>query len=282
MLTGIKGGRNERQIACCGNRLCAVDVHRSPNGGYWGLCHATGRDSRCPGRRAASRGPILGQYSRLGLPQHKSNQLPRHHDSRCYLVDAWRLLGARTQFFSVTPVIETSVSHTSHEASVFNPALFGQLAWDLGNGFGFSYALGAYFDVPETGAFSSSSLNQRFALSYTADGWNLTANAIYGIQFDSVASRPQISPCPGLFDFEGCNPDFFNIDLTATKKIGKWEVGAVAYGSTDLSRPIARKARAPSAGWSVTTLVPSLYKFTPPRRSSSVIMGAAIRAAGCE
>jgi Putative MetA-pathway of phenol degradation len=113
------------------------------------------------------------------------------------------------------------------------------LAWDLGNGFGFSYALGAYFDVPETGAFSSSSLNQRFALSYTANGWNLIANAIYGIQFDSVANRPQISPCPGLFAFEGCNADFFNIDLTATKKFGTWEVGAVAYGSTDLSRPIA-------------------------------------------
>ena len=135
------------------------------------------------------------------------------------------VVGRKNAVFSVTPVIETSVSHTSHEASVFNPALFGQLAWDLGNGFGFSYALGAYFDVPETGAFSSSSLNQRFALSYTADGWNLTANAIYGIQFDSVASRPQISPCPGLFDFEGCNPDFFNIDLTATqenRRMGGW------------------------------------------------------------
>ena len=187
------------------------------------------------------------------------------------------------QFFSVTPVIETSVSHTSHEASVFNPALFGQLTWDLGNGFGFSYALGAYFDVPETGAFSSSSLNQRFALSYTANGWNLTANAIYGIQFDSVANRPQISPCPGLFAFEGCNADFFNIDLTATKKFGTWEVGAVAYGSTDYRvqlRAIRNKARAPSADCSVTTLVRSACRFTPPRKCSSAIMGAVTRVAG--
>src|ERR1700677_3608966 len=52
----------------------------------------------------------------------------------------WTLLGARVQFFSVTPVIETSLGNTASNASVYNPARFGQLAWDLGKGFGFSYA----------------------------------------------------------------------------------------------------------------------------------------------
>jgi hypothetical protein len=113
------------------------------------------------------------------------------------------------------------------------------LAWDLGNGFCFSYALGAYFDVDQAVAFSSNSLNQRFALSYTGGGWDLTANVIYGIQLDSLTSRPQISPCPTPFAFKGCNPDFINVDLTATKKFGKWELGGVAYGSTDLTSPIA-------------------------------------------
>jgi hypothetical protein len=61
----------------------------------------------------------------------------------------WTLAGARVQFFALTPVIETGVSHTSYQASFYNPALLGQLAWDLGNGFGFSYALGAYFDVDQ-------------------------------------------------------------------------------------------------------------------------------------
>jgi hypothetical protein len=68
------------------------------------------------------------------------------------------------QFFSVNPVIETGVSGTSYQASLFNQALFGELAWDLGNGLGFSYSLGAYFDVHQAVAFSSNSLNQRFAL----------------------------------------------------------------------------------------------------------------------
>jgi Putative MetA-pathway of phenol degradation len=151
----------------------------------------------------------------------------------------WTFLGGRVQFFSVTPVIETGVQNTSYNASVYNPALLGQLAWDLGNGFGFSYALGAYFDINQPVAWSSTSLNQRFALSYTANDWNLTANVVYGIQFDSVTNRSQISPCPAPFSLSGCNPDFINVDLTATRKFDKWEFGGVAYGSTDLTRPIA-------------------------------------------
>jgi hypothetical protein len=151
----------------------------------------------------------------------------------------WTFLGARVQVFTVTPVIEIGVSNTSYNASVYNPALFGQLAWDLGNGFGFSYAFGSYAGIDRSVAWSSTSLNQRFALSYTANDWNLTANVIYGIQLDSVTNRPQISPCPAPFGFNGCNPDFINVDLTATKKFGKWEFGAVAFGNTDLTRPIA-------------------------------------------
>jgi Putative MetA-pathway of phenol degradation len=120
----------------------------------------------------------------------------------------WTFLGARVQFFTVTPVIETGIQNTSYNASVYNPALFGQLAWDLGNGFGFSYALGAYFGIDQSVAWSSTSLNQRFALSYTANNWNLTANVIYGIQFDSVTNRPQISPCPGSIRLQRLQPGF--------------------------------------------------------------------------
>jgi Putative MetA-pathway of phenol degradation len=151
----------------------------------------------------------------------------------------WTFLGARVQFFSVTPVAESGVSNTSYDASFFNPALFGQLAWNLGNGFGVSYALGAYAGVDQAVAFSSTSFNQRFALSYIGNDWDLTANVIYGTQLDSVTNQPQISPCPVPFGLKGCNPDFLNLDLTATKKLGKWEFGAVAYGSTDLTSPIA-------------------------------------------
>ena len=66
----------------------------------------------------------------------------------------WTILGARVQFFSVTPWIEVGVRNTSYNQSIYNPALFGQLAWNLGNGFGFSYALGAYVGIGEPVAWS--------------------------------------------------------------------------------------------------------------------------------
>jgi Putative MetA-pathway of phenol degradation len=151
----------------------------------------------------------------------------------------WTLLGARVQFLVATPAIEVGVHNTTYLRSMYNPLVSGQLAWDLGNGFGFSYLLGAYIDINGELAWSSTSVNQRFALSYTANDWNLTANVIYGIQLDSVTNRPQISACPAPFGLNGCNPDFVNLDLTATKKFGKWELGMVGYGSWDVSTPIA-------------------------------------------
>jgi hypothetical protein len=123
----------------------------------------------------------------------------------------WQLLHGRLQFLLATPILD--VDGDTEWYNVFGAA---QLAWDLGRGWGFSYAVGGYTDSPGELGVPSSSFNQRFALSYTADGWNLTANLIHGIQSeDDVA-------------------DFVNLDLTATKKIGPWEVGLVGFGSQDL------------------------------------------------
>ena len=49
---------------------------------------------------------------------------------------------------------------------------------------------------------------------------------------------PQLSPCPTPFALNGCNPDFLNVDLTASRKFGDWEFGLVAFGSTDLNSPV--------------------------------------------
>jgi hypothetical protein len=141
----------------------------------------------------------------------------------------WTLLGGRLQFLLATPVVEVGVDNANYVSGIYNPFFAGQLAWDLGNGIGVSYALGMYFGVNSDVAFDSSSLNQRFAISYTANGWNLTANLIWGIQFEEATNT--------------VNPDFLNLDLTATKKFGKWEIGPVAYYSTDLNSPIAGYAR---------------------------------------
>ncbi|HLK83325.1 MAG TPA: transporter [Xanthobacteraceae bacterium] len=137
----------------------------------------------------------------------------------------WTLLGARLQFLVATPAVEVGVNNTSYVDGMYNPFFGAQLAWDLGGGFGFSYLLGAYAGVKTPVGFDSTSLNQRFALSYTANGWNLTANTIWGIQSQAVTTT--------------VNPDFVNVDLTATKKFGKWELGAVGFYSSDVSSPFA-------------------------------------------
>jgi len=164
----------------------------------------------------------------------------------------WTLFGARVQFLAAWPAVEVGVQRTSSPVGtlqgdyfngMYNPAVFGQLAWDLGYGWGFSYLLGAYFDYSSPVAWSDTSINQRFALSYTANDWAATVNVIWGIHTESVTDRAQLSPCPvsvavvsptGL----GCNPNFINVDLTIGHSFGKWQVAWVGFGSSDLNEPV--------------------------------------------
>jgi hypothetical protein len=181
----------------------------------------------------------------------------------------WMILGARFRVLAET-ALDVNERGGRHAGGFYNPLLTGQLAWDLGNGFGFSYTFGAYFDVHQELAWSSTSIAQRFALSYTGGGWNLTTNVINGIHLDAVTDRPQILPCPAPFGLNGCNPNFGNIDLTATEKFDKWELGPVAFGSMDLSRPIAsyEKQSQFAAGWLVG------YDFGPARLQAYVTRDA--------
>jgi len=143
----------------------------------------------------------------------------------------WKIFGARVQFLVATPLVATGVEGGGpFNEGWYNPFFAGQLAWDLGGGFGFSYALGTYIGVnTPVAASSESSLNQRFALSYTGNGWDVTGNLIWGSFFDH-------DPING-------GNDFLNLDLTATKKIGKWEVGAVGFYSTDLGDVIHKQSQ---------------------------------------
>ena len=150
----------------------------------------------------------------------------------------WKIFGGRLAFATAPSTWVDVDIHKAHQASdFFNPFGAGELSWDLGHGWGFTYLLGAYFDVDSPVAYSSTSLNQRFGLSYIGNGWDLTANTIWGINFDQVTRDPQGYPCPTNPEL-GCNNNFINVDLTATKKFGKWEVGPIGFYATDISTPI--------------------------------------------
>jgi hypothetical protein len=118
--------------------------------------------------------------------------------------------------------------------AIYNPFAGVGLAWDLGNGWGFSNIVGGYGPVDNELRFFGHNVwvfNDRPALSYTGDDhvtpgkWNLTVSAIYGLTSDDVDARnhPKVSP------------DYINVDVTALKTIDKWTAGFVGYGSSDLS-----------------------------------------------
>ena len=160
----------------------------------------------------------------------------------------WTILGGRVQLLAAWPGVEVGVQRNlpfdpgTYFTGMYNPAALGQLAWDLGYGWGFSYAVGAYFEYHSPVAWADTSLNQRFALSYTGNDWAATANVIWGIHQHSVTDRAQTSPCPvqptpGLA-LIGCNPNFINVDLTVGHSFGKWQVAWVGFYSSDLNEPV--------------------------------------------
>lgn len=134
----------------------------------------------------------------------------------------WNLLGARLNLAAIQPVVASSPRGTPYQSGIGQPLLAAQLAWNLGNDVGVSYLFGGYLPI-ETGFLTqNASLSHRFAATYSGNGFNLTANLLYGIFVDPVTAQGVVYP------------DYLNLDLTATKKFGKWEVGPVAFASTDL------------------------------------------------
>jgi hypothetical protein len=142
----------------------------------------------------------------------------------------WKILGARLSFLAATPAVEAgnTANIFPYSEGMYNPAAAAKLTWDLGGGFGFGYAIGGYARVNTPVSHDTNTFFQAFALSYTANGWNLTGNLIWGINGTQVGNTASIS---------NPNPDYVNLDLTATKRFGKWELGAVGFWSSDVSDP---------------------------------------------
>jgi hypothetical protein len=135
----------------------------------------------------------------------------------------WMAFGGRIEAYTAFPQDALNVGG-KYSSGFYNPALLVGEAWDLGNGFNFSNFVGGYAPMDAGGlATNNWVFNERAAVSYLANDWNLTAHLIYGVVGTDVRT--------GLQD----TPDYLNYDLTAVKTLGKWTVGPVGYGSTDTS-----------------------------------------------
>jgi len=146
----------------------------------------------------------------------------------------WQVAGGRVEVLGALPEISGGVPQTGFDRDyreLYNPVAYVGLAWDLGRGFSFSAFIGGWAPVDNALAnfgFNSWVLSERANLSYVADGWKLSANLSFGQPGDTQSKT--------IFGKGQVLPDYFNYDLTATKTIGKWEIGAVGFGSADTSK----------------------------------------------
>jgi hypothetical protein len=154
----------------------------------------------------------------------------------------WTIAGGRVEVLGTVPEISGGIPDPAgvhHSWSgrdyteLYNPAAFVGVAWDLGRGLGFSAFIGGWAPVDgqlRQFGFDSGALSERVNLSYVANGWKLAANLSFG-----QAGKSDVYTIFSSTDKQVL-PDWFNYDLTATKTIGKWEIGLVGIGSSDMSK----------------------------------------------
>lgn len=142
----------------------------------------------------------------------------------------WKVFGGRWFSYVAVPSVDLGASSfRGHPGtaisvnSIYNPAVLSGFAWDLGGGWGVSDVVGFYAPVNTALAQDFWTFNNRFAVSYTANDWNLTAHMVSGFTTKDNVTYLHTAP------------DYINLDLTAAKTFGKWTFGAVGFGSWDIS-----------------------------------------------
>lgn len=154
----------------------------------------------------------------------------------------WKIFDARIELAIAPPTVFTFSRAAGGRDTSINVGTFvgSFFAWDLGNNVGVSYLIGAYLNDLNAGRggglniLSSNTYRQGFAISYTGEGWNLTANLTHNF-YDTPGRFEGRNGIPAFYGNQFIS-DALNLDLTATKKFGKFEIGAIGYGTTDISR----------------------------------------------
>jgi hypothetical protein len=157
----------------------------------------------------------------------------------------WNFLGANVSMYLSQPAYNLTTWNAATPGPPFTGATFYPerantwitplaLSWNLGNGW-FANT-GFALHVPDGTSYSNTTnpdyltYEPHVALTYFADGWNLTANFVYDINTASAGHTGVFERTPlAAFGRGYRSGDEAFLDLTATKKIGKWEIGPVAY-----------------------------------------------------
>jgi hypothetical protein len=162
-----------------------------------------------------------------------------------YWSTGWNFLGASYSMLLSQPYYEVNawLSSTSgppfpgatHFPAVhntfFDPLL---MSWNFKNGWFASVGLGFY--APDGSTYNNSpnpdywTFQPAAAISYLGDGWDLTAHFVYNVNTSSTGHTGSFAgTAVAAFGVGYHSGDQAYVDLTATKKFGKWEIGPVGY-----------------------------------------------------
>lgn len=139
--------------------------------------------------------------------------------------------GAQLLFDTVTPHVTVDIRNGPKLDGWGNTYAGGQLKWDLGQGWFGGFNAGVYLPSDSEVGRDWTSFQGLGAVSYVGEGKNLTATLVYGTGKESAGAA-----------------DWVNLDLTATKTFGKWELGAVAFASADVGDKAVVKQNQIAAG----------------------------------
>ncbi len=213
----------------------------------------------------------------------------------------YKIFGANIEPLIAQPTVfgfsRSPAGRPNQDISINVGTLVGSIfAWDLGNNVGVSYLAAVHLNdldgdrgsllgaTPVLPQLSSNTYRQGFAISYTGDGLNLTANLTHNFYDSPGRFGGRVGTALGPFYLQ----DALLLDLTATKKFGKFEIGAVAYGETDLGLGGRDALRAIASGqgtarggrFAVGGLIG--YDFGPFTAQLMVARDVAVRQSGTE
>ncbi|GLK69309.1 hypothetical protein GCM10008179_29470 [Hansschlegelia plantiphila] len=139
-----------------------------------------------------------------------------------YYQSPLEVAGGAISFVVAPTLVDISSEGSSHDFGLYNTYLAAQISWPIADGLRFGYRIGGYVPQHDSTALAYGTIEQRAGFTYLKDGWQATANFMYG---NPVGHDSRLAP------------DYFVGDFSITKAFGKWGLGPVAHMSKDLTSP---------------------------------------------
>jgi hypothetical protein len=132
------------------------------------------------------------------------------------------IAGAKLALVVAPIVVDVKTDGGAHSQGFYNTYGGAQLTWKLGNGWGTGFRVGGFVKQGGPVALPFSTIDMRTGVTYLAKGTHFTTNIDFGAPLGSGRTL---------------KPQYLNVDITESRTHGKFEYGAVAFGSSDMSRP---------------------------------------------